>query len=208
MEIEYIESSAEEDKENFILPETEKAINSIIEEFTRFFSTSRFVLQIVYIAYLVQRLVFLDYNFIFTLCLLGVCVVQFILFIVEIIRHKKLSKKIIGPFVYARRLVTLCVLVIVVMDIFGKNDAVYRWQAITAVFLCLGWILSLTGIIFSLTVPRYARMILTSFKKDIEPNALASRSFSKVKKAAGNMAKRKAVRSWRNIKSWFSDLID
>ena len=64
------------------------------------------------------------------------------------------------------------------------------------------------GDLFFATVPRYTRIILNSFKKDIEPTALVSRGLEKAKEAAGHMAKRKAVRSWRNVKSWFSGLID
>ena len=64
------------------------------------------------------------------------------------------------------------------------------------------------GDLFFATVPRYTRIILNSFKKDIEQTALVSRGLEKAKEAAGHMAKRKAVRSWRNVKSWFSGLID
>ena len=208
MEIEYVDSGMEQSEENFILPQTEKAINQIIDEFTYFFSICRFLLHVVYIVYLVLRFIYLDHYQIFTLCLLGVCLVQFGFLLISLKQQKKISARIVKPIRLAKRFVSFPVAAIVVLDIFVNQEVVYRWQAVTGVLICLGWILSLAGDVFAATVPRYAKMILTSFKKDIDPQALATRSFSKVKKAAGNMAKRKAVRSWRNIKTWFNDLID
>lgn len=208
MEIEYIDTDNEQVDKNFILPETEKVINQIIDEFTYFFFVCRFVLQFVYIIYLVLRFIYFDFYNIFTLVLLGICFIQFSFFIINIIKQKKINVRILKTIGFAKCLVSFSVAFIVAMDIFGHNETIYRWQAITCVLLCLGWILSFTGRIFASTVPRYADMILTSFKKDIDPHSLASRSLTKVKEAAGYMAKRKAVRSWRNIKTWFFDLID
>ncbi|MCQ2240699.1 hypothetical protein [Treponema sp.] len=208
MEIEYVGNGNKEPEENFILPQTEKAINQIIDEFSYFFAVCRFVLQVVYIVYLILRFIYLERFQVYTMSLLGVCFIQFIFLLVSLKRQKKLSRKIVRPVRFAKRLVSLAVAVIMALDIFGAQEVIQRWQAITGVLICLGWILSLAGDVFAATVPRYARMILTSFKKDIDPQALASRSISKVKEAAGNMAKRKAVRSWRNLKSWFNDLID
>ncbi|MDO4507195.1 MAG: hypothetical protein Q4B64_09615 [Spirochaetales bacterium] len=208
MEIEYVDSGKEQPEENFILPQTEKAINQIIDEFTYFFSICRFLLQVVYIVYLVLRFIYLDRYQIFTLSLLGVCLVQFVFLLISLKQQKKISARIVKPIRFAKRFVSFAIAAIVVLDIFVNQEIVYRWQAVTGVLICLGWILSLAGDVFAATVPRYAKMILTSFKKDIDPQALATRSLSKVKEAAGNMAKRKAVRSWRNIKTWFNDLID
>ncbi|WP_407398151.1 hypothetical protein [Treponema sp.] len=208
MEIEYIDKGPSEPEENFILPQTEKAINQIIDEFTYFFSVCRFFLQVVYIVYLILRFIYLERYQVYTMSLLGVCSIQFMFLLVSLKQQKKLSSRIVRPVRFAKRLVSLAVAAIVALDIFGAAETIHRWQAITAVLICLGWILSLAGDVFAATVPRYARMILSSFKKDIDPQALASRSLSKVKEAAGNMAKRKAVRSWRSLKTWFNDLID
>ncbi|MBQ0039938.1 MAG: hypothetical protein KBS64_05885 [Treponema sp.] len=205
MEVEY-NRNPQTKEENFILPQTEKAINLIIGEFTFFFSLCRFVLQIVYIVYLILRAFYLKRFFWLTIGLLAFCLIQFIFLLINLKREKKISSKVQAPIRYAKRLCSLGVAAIVGYDIFILEESTQRWQAISAVLICLGWILAFMGDIFSATVPRYARMILNSFKKDIEPTALASRSLEKVKEAAGHMAKRKAVRSWRNIKSWFSDL--
>lgn len=206
MEIEYTDSRKTAAQENFILPQTEKAINTIIGEFTFFFAVCRFVLQVVYIVYLILRAIYLEKYLIYTMVLLGICVIQFVFLLVSLYRQKKLSSAVVVPVRFAKRIVSFAVAGIVALDIFASSETIYRWQGIVAVLICLGWILSFAGDIFSATVPRYAKMILSSFKKDIEPQALASRSLEKVKEAAGHMAKRKAVRSWRNIKSWFSDL--
>ena len=208
MEIEYVDCGKGQPEENFILPQTEKTINQIIDEFTYFFSVCRFLLQVVYIVYLVLRFIYLDHYKSFTLSLLGVCLIQFVFLLVSLKQQKKISARIVRPVRLAKRLVSFAVAVIVAIDICGNQEVIHRWQAITGVLICLGWILSIAGGVFAATVPRYARMILTSFKKDIDPQALATRSLSKVKEAAGNIAKRKAVRSWRNIKTWFNDLID
>lgn len=208
MEIEYVDCGKGQTEENFILPQTEKTINQIIDEFTYFFSVCRFLLQVVYIVYLVLRFIYLDHYKSFTLSLLGVCLIQFVFLLVSVRQQKKISARIVRPVRLVKRLVSFAVAVIVALDIFGNQEVIHRWQAITGVLICLGWILSIAGGVFAATVPRYARMILTSFKKDIDPQALATRSLSKVKEAAGNIAKRKAVRSWRNIKTWFNDLID
>ena len=208
MEIEYVDCGKGQPEENFILPQTEKTINQIIDEFTYFFSVCRFLLQVVYIVYLVLRFIYLDHYKSFTLSLLGVCLIQFVFLLVSVRQQKKISARIVRPVRLAKRLVSFAVAVIVAIDIFGNQEVIHRWQAITGVLICLGWILSIAGGVFAATVPRYARMILTSFKKDIDPQALATRSLCKVKEAAGNIAKRKAVRSWRNIKTWFNDLID
>ena len=61
MEIEYVDCGKGQPEENFILPQTEKTINQIIDEFTYFFSVCRFLLQVVYIVYLVLRFIYLDH---------------------------------------------------------------------------------------------------------------------------------------------------
>lgn len=206
MEVEY-SKSVESENANFILPETEKALNLIIGEICFFFSVCRFVLQIVYIAYLVLRIFFMDRFFIFTAVLAGICVVQLFVLMMELVKEKRVGARVNFSFRFAKRIVSLAVAVIVVIDIFVLSDSVKRWQGVSTILICLGWLLSFCGDLFSATVPRYVKMILSSFKQDIEPSALATRSLEKVKKAAGHMAKRKAVRSWRSIKTWFSDLI-
>ena len=59
MEVQYVKNENNRE-ENFILPETEKAINGIIAEIGRTFSLSRFFLQIVYIAYLAMRTFYME----------------------------------------------------------------------------------------------------------------------------------------------------
>lgn len=197
MEVQYVKNENNRE-ENFILPETEKAINGIIAEIGRTFSLSRFFLQIVYM----ERL------FAFNVVLLTICVLQLLFFFADLNGKKRISGKVDLPFRIAKRLVSLAVAGIFFADIFILSETVHRWQAVSGVLICLGWIMTFIGDLFFATVPRYTRIILNSFKKDIEPTALVSRGLEKAKEAAGHMAKRKAVRSWRNVKSWFSGLID
>ena len=191
---------------NFILPETEKALNIIVEEIAFFFSVCRLVLQLVYIAYLLVRAFFLNQFFKITILLLAVCVFELIIMIVNMFGVCRnfagsSSLKIL------RRVISFVVALVVCMDIFVLSETIQRWQGISAVLICLGWILAFAGDLFNATVPRYIRMILKSFKKDIEPSALASRSFEKVKEAAGHIAKKKAVKSLRGLRNWLSDII-
>lgn len=207
MEVQYVKNENNRE-ENFILPETEKAINGIIAEIGRTFSLSRVLLQIVYIAYLAMRTFYMERFFAFNVVLLTICILQLLFFFADLNGKKRISGKVDLPFRIAKRLVSLAVAGIFFMDIFVLSETVQRWQAVSGVLICLGWIMAFIGDLFFATVPRYTRIILNSFKKDIEPTALVSRGLEKAKEAAGHMAKRKAVRSWRNVKSWFSELID
>lgn len=205
MEVEYRKDS-EANEANFILPETEKALNIIVEEIAFFFSVCRLVLQSVYIAYLLVRAFFLNQFFKITILLLAVCVLELSVMILNMVRDHKVYTGSSSLKIF-RRVISFVVALVVCIDIFVLSETIQRWQGISAVLICLGWILAFAGDLFNATVPRYIRIILNSFKKDIEPSALASRSFEKVKEAAGHIAKKKAVKGLRGLRNWFNDII-
>lgn len=214
MEVEYVvneggtsgSAGGETRDENFILPETEKAINAIIGEFQIFFYASRLVLQVVYLVYLGFRIWFRDQLFVPSVVMLAICIVQ-LFFLLGGIKKRRMNPVFAWTFRISRRIVSLSIAAIIFFDVFIAKDIISRWQGIIAVLICLGWILSLSGDVFEMTVPRYARMILDSFKRDIEISSLASRSFDRVKKAAGKAAREKTREKLRSLKNWFHDVM-
>ncbi len=147
MEVQYVKNENNRE-ENFILPETEKAINGIIAEIGRTFSLSRVLLQIVYIAYLAMRTFYMERFFAFNVVLLTICILQLLFFFADLNGKKRISGKVDLPFRIAKRLVSLAVAGIFFMDIFVLSETVQRWQAVSGVLICLGWIMAFIGDLF------------------------------------------------------------
>lgn len=171
------------EEENFILPETERAINSIIAECSRFFGAARIAAAVLCLAYMVSRAFLFPSRIWLDVLLCALCLSQCVFLALE-------AKGRIAPgrsalvLRVAKRLASFAMLLVVLHDLFAFPERVGFWQVALCILMGAGWIVLLLGDIFELTVPRYSRMILLSFKKDIEPRALISRGMNEAKSAA------------------------
>ena len=178
---------------NFILPETERTINAIIFEATRFFDLTRLVMSALFVLYLALRVTFFSRCSWLDLCLVAVCFAQCVLLVLEL-RGKFRSKNAAFSLNMAQRTLSLALFVLVLRDILvARNDVVFC-HVVACVAMGVGWLLCILGDAFSLTVPRYSQMIVSSFKKDIEVRQLVSRGMDEAKSAAKGALKSDAVK--------------
>lgn len=175
--------------ENFLLPKTEAAVNAIIYEFARFFDAARIGLQAIYVLYLALRLYFMRNYVELNIAILILSVAQLVLILLDFLGKFDFDLLLQNILRGSKLLATFFMLVLFLTDTFFLTDEIQFWQAATFAFMAVGWILALTGIVFSLTIPRYARMILEGFKSDIEVSGLAGRSFERAKHAAASAAR-------------------
>lgn len=170
------------EEENFILPETERTINSIIADCARFFGAARIAAAGVCLAYLVSRAFLFPSRLWLDVSLCALYLSQCVFLVLEAKgffapRNSALVLRV------AKRLASFAMLFIVLHDVFAFPERVEFWQVALCILMGAGWVVLLLGDIFELTVPRYSRMIVSSFKKDIEPRALILRGMNEAKEA-------------------------
>ena len=166
---------------NFILPETEKALNIIIAKISLFFNISILCFYVFYAAYSLLRIFFMKEYFVpnIILSVISCCILA--LSLLEFFNKVKFNRNIHLFFEVLKRLVPLFIFILAFISLFSSYDKLLPYKVLATMFCGLGLILSALNDIFKVTIPVWTKEILESFKADIEILGLAKRSLNQLK---------------------------
>lgn len=177
-----------EKAENYILPETERTIRRMISVVQRVYEFARIICGAIYLIFLGLRSVFFSRALWLDIVLFAIFGLQFILLILEFLGKIKSNKFRLILF-RIKMVPSLIMLILVCYDIFSDLNRLMPWQLIMVIFMGMGWLILLTGDLFSLCVPTFTEMLLESFKHDIETKGILKRAGNELKEAAYDKAK-------------------
>ena len=167
--------------DNFVLPETEKALNLIISKIKRSFEVSSLCFSGFYAVYTVFRMIFKPNYLIPNIILSVVSWAIFVMTLVEFIRKIHFKRALHLTFGFIRRAVCIFIFLLVFISLFSSYNEMLPYKVLITMFCGVGLIISIIGDIFNATIPVWIQLVLNAFKADIEISGLAERSLDQLK---------------------------
>ena len=171
------------ENKNFVLPNTEQTVNTIISGISKFFVVFANVFNGIYFAYTIVRF-FMWKNFLLlNIILCTVSAIIFVYTLLESFLKITFPKNLNFILQIFKRIVCFAITVVVFAGLFETSTNLLPYKILFCVGCLLGWLITVCGDIFNATIPKWADEIFESFKQDIEMEGLMDRSLSQVKKA-------------------------
>ena len=166
---------------NFVLPETEKSLNLIIDKIKRFFDISSLCFTGFYALYTIFRIILLSKYLIPNIVLSVISWTIFTITILEFFNKIHFNKTVHLIFEILKRITCIFIFVLVFISLFASFNELLPYKILFVMFCGVGVILSVIGDIFNATFPAWTQIVLDSFKSDIEISGLAARSLDQFK---------------------------